>query len=82
MPAASRLPAPSRGSAQGVGACGPEGYGGGSVNSGSPLSGKTGWGGQSAAWILAAEQPVPYKVQGLIGKVTAKEAGSQLGPAI
>ena len=39
-------------------------------------------GGQSAAWILAAEQPVPYKVQGLIGKVTAKEAGSQLGPAI
>ena len=39
-------------------------------------------GGQSVAWILAAKQPVPYRVQRLIGKGTAKGAGSQLDPAI
>ena len=39
-PAASRSLAPSRGSARGAGAWGPEGNGGGSVDSGSPLSGK------------------------------------------
>ena len=39
-------------------------------------------GGQSVAWILTAKQPVPYRVQRLIGKGTAKGAGSQLYPAI
>ena len=38
-------------------------------------------GGQSVAWILAAEQPVPCMVRGLVGKGTAKGAGSQQGPA-